>query len=336
MRKLFTYQLIFILFLSCIENNKQGSFNDKKDIVIKDCHVHIMSPELINEWKSLGIPFSRPEYYYSNLDTILKKNKAEFIHLIGMGYVYGSPDFYQGNDEYEQIKRENDFLFNTSENFQNKVIPYFTVDPLKDYAKSEITRCLSKNRNTGLKLHFNTSQVYLTEPEHLQKIKVIFEMASNNKLPVLLHFDNWHPKFGEEDVEILVDSILTKIKPIQLTIAHFGTSGGFNQKTKNVVDAFVELYDKSKIPQQHKIYFDISGVALDKNSEGVDKLSEEEFIELKSYCDKLGYEKIIFGTDYPLYTTEEYINILKEKVGLTDSEIRTIINKKVATNNSNK
>ena len=92
-----------------------------------------------------------------------------------------------------------------------------------------------------MKLHFSTSQVYLTEEEHVRNVSPLFEKAAKNEVPILLHFDNWHPKFGKQDLEILVDSILTKIPSLELRIAHFGTSGGFNEKTKKFIDAYLEL-----------------------------------------------------------------------------------------------
>jgi len=314
-----------LFFFSCNPSNEKKNLGENDGLILSDNHVHIMSPDLISDWKDLGIPFSKPDNKYSDIDTILNTNRADNIKLIGMGYVYGNSEFYQGNDEYLKVKKENDYLFESAKKHISKVQPYFAVDPLKDYAITEIERCLKINENSGLKLHFSSSQVYLTEPEHLKKIYSIFKIASENNLPILLHFDNWHPKFGKPDIEILVDKILKKIGPINLTIAHFGTSGGFNQKTKNVLNTFIELYDNDRIPKRHKIIFDISAVALDKDSEGVKKLTEDQFKELKLYCDKIGFDKISFGTDYPLYNSKEYFDILNTKLNLSKSELKEIM-----------
>ncbi len=289
-----------------------------------DSHVHLMSPDLIADWKALGIPFSKPEAFYSDIDTILERHEAERIDLIGMGYVYGSPDFYQGTDRYERIKKENDYLWMTSQKHPDRIRPFFTIDPLKNYALDELKRCAERSPDSGLKLHFNASQVYLTEPSHLAAVKPIFQQAAEKKLPILLHFDNSHPKFGEPDVKLLVDSILHDLPALKISIAHFGTSGGFNEKTKRVLNAFVDLYEIKRIPSRHQLFFDISAVALDKDSDGVPKLSEKEFEELNAYIHQLGVEKIIFGTDYPLYTTEAYHAILKNKLDLTEEELSVV------------
>jgi len=313
------WMIIVLLSCSAVTPNARKK---KRTKIWYDGHVHIMSPKLIEDWKALGIPFSKEDYHYSNIDSILKRDGATTIALIGMGYVYGSQEFYKGKDGHKALQRENDYLFNASKKYPKRIIPYFAIDPLKEYALEEMERCLAKNTQSGLKLHFNASQVYLTEPAHLEKVIPVFKLAAQSKLPILLHFDNSHPKFGETDVEILVDSILRDLPPVKLTIAHFGTSGGFNQKTKNVLDTFILLFSKSEILRKHTILFDISGVALDKNSEGVKKLTDTEFAELKRYIDKLGKDRIVFGTDYPLYTADEYVEILKTKVGLSESDIQ--------------
>jgi predicted TIM-barrel fold metal-dependent hydrolase len=319
-----TLLILLILIGSCNPNSSDKK-SKENGIVAFDNHVHIMSPTLIEYWKQLGIPFSKTESNYSNIDTILIKNQAQTINLIGMGYVYGNPEYYQGTDRKEKMMAENDYLFQEAAKYSKAVIPYFAIDPLKDYALNEIARCYAINKKSGLKLHFNTSQVYLTEPEHLEKIKIVFAKAASMELPILLHFDNWHPKFGKPDIEILVDSILTDIQPLDLQIAHFGTSGGFNDKTKTFIDAFVELRKQNRISNKHKIKFDISAVALDKDSEGVPKLSDEEFTILREYINKIGLENIVFGTDYPLYTSNEYLQVLKEKLGLNEKEMEKIM-----------
>jgi len=322
-----TIIILLIILLSSCQTQKGEKHAPTESLIENDNHVHLMSPELIKYWKGLGIPFSKSEDTYSNIDTIFNINRAQHIVLISMAYVYGSPEYYEGNDAHQKMIGENNYLLETAKKYPKRITPFFAVDPLKDYAIEELKRCSKIYPQSGLKLHFNASQVYLTEPEHLLKIKKVFKAASENELPILLHFDNWHPKFGKPDIEILVDSILNEVGPLQLQIAHFGTSGGFNEKTKRFIDAFVDIRNANRIDSKHKILFDISAVALDKDSEGVSKLTEEEFKELKKYIHKIGIEHIVFGTDYPLYRSEEYYKILKEKVGLTTDELTQITNR---------
>lgn len=326
------YFLPIIFLFSCQTSQNLPTSASKQELsaVAYDSHVHLMSPDLINYWKQLGIPFSKSAAHYADIDTILYYNKAQSIDLISMAYVYANPEYYAEDDARQRMAAENDYLLQTARKYPDRITPFFAVDPLRDYAAEELERCRKINSQSGLKLHFNTSQVYLTVPEHLRKVKSVFRKAAEYDLPIILHFDNWHPKFGKPDLELLADSILQDLPPLVLQIAHFGTSGGFNEKTKRFIDAFVELKEENKIPARHTILFDISAVALDKDSEGVPKLTDEGFVELAEYIDKIGIENIVFGTDYPLYRAADYVKILRDRVGLTEAEITEIQKKRAA------
>lgn len=297
----------------------------KTEKQVFDYHVHIMSPRMIKLFKDVGIPFSKPDADYSEWNAIVEKLGTNHLNLVSMAYLYGHPEFGKVEKEYELVKAENDYLIAAKKKSPKTIKAFCGINPLKDYGLEETVRCYKILKSDGIKLHFNASQVYLTEPEHLKKVFPIFEFAANNKLPVLLHFDNSHRKFGEPDIKLLADEILAKIKPLKLQIAHFGTSGGFNQRTKNLIDGFIKQFETNLNIKKHKILFDISAVALNKDSEGVPKLTEEGFAELTVYVRKLGFKRIVFGTDYPLYSVEEYLKILKDKVKLTDSEIEMML-----------
>ncbi|MBN8589011.1 MAG: amidohydrolase family protein [Rhodothermia bacterium] len=288
-----------------------------------------MSPQLIALWKSMGIPFSKVEPYYSNIDTIFNATKVQSISLVSMSYVYSSEEFggNSGNIE-EKVKSENNYLASVKLKYSNKVKTFYGIDPLQEFALSEIKRCHNELKLDGIKLHHNASQVYLTESVHLKKVKAIFEYASNNRIPILMHFDNAHPKFGKTDVKILADSVLAGLEYVNLQIAHFGTSGGFNQKTKETLDAFIELFQSNHPITKHSITFDISAVCLDKDAEGVSKLTNKGFDELAVYTRRLGFDRIVFGTDYPLYRSDEYLNVLINKLKLTEDEITNLLKDK--------
>lgn len=296
---------------------------------LSDHHVHFLSPELIKTWKNLGIPFSKPDEDYNDIEQILRKNRAEKIKLISMAYVYNSGEFGPGSGDVPKlIRAENDYLFKLKKQYPRRVQAYYGIDPLHSGAMTEITRCHEELKLDGIKMHFNASQVYLTVADHLMKVKQIFQFAAQSKIPILLHFDNSHRNFGAQEVQILVDSVLEPLKYVDLQIAHFGTSGGFNNRTKAVLDAFIQRFEDNQFIKKQRIKFDISAVALDKDSEGIAKLSEQEFSELARYCRKLGFQKILFGTDYPLYNAYEYLQILINKLHLSQQEIKLLLRNK--------
>ena len=295
---------------------------------LRDGHVHILSPELIKIWKGLGIPFSRPDEYYSDIDVILSNTAVRRIDLISMAHVYSAEDFGGFKNERELVERENSYVAAARDKHSKKTRAFCSVDPLREYALAELERCRTELRMDGIKLHHNANQVYLTVPEHLEKVKMVFEFAARHKMPILLHFDNSHRRFGKPDIDLLAGSILKDIGPVELRIAHFGTSGGFSQRTRAFLNAFIEKLDAEPELRKHKIKFDISAVALDKDSEGVRKLTDDEFAVLARYIRRLGLKRIAFGTDYPLYTPAEYAAILRTRVGLSEKELEILLKTK--------
>ncbi len=295
---------------------------------LTDGHVHILSPELIKIWKGLGIPFSRPDEYYSDIDVILSNTAVRRIDLISMAHVYTAEDFGGFKNERELVERENSYVAAARDKHSKKTRAFCSVDPLREYALAELERCRTALKMDGIKLHHNANQVYLTVPEHLEKVKMVFEFAARHKMPILLHFDNSHRRFGKPDIDLLAGSILKDIGPVELRIAHFGTSGGFSQRTRAFLNAFIEKLDAEPELRKHKIKFDISAVALDKDSEGVRKLTDDEFAVLARYIRRLGLKRIAFGTDYPLYTPAEYQAILRNRVGLSDKELEILLKTK--------
>ncbi len=321
----------FILLASCTNRGSIDTTAQESTNILYDQHVHIMSPQLIALWKNMGIPFSKADYFYTDIDTIFKATNAQYISLISMAYVYSSAEF-GGNSENveEKVKGENDYLAFAKLKYPNKIKAFYGIDPLQEFALAEIERCHKGLNLDGIKLHNNASQVYLTEQVHLEKVKAVFEYASYNRIPILMHFDNSHPKFGKTDVRILADSVLTGLEYVNLQIAHFGTSGGFNQKTKETLDAFIELFQSNHPISKQTITFDISAVCLDKDAEGVSKLTNKDFDELAEYSRRLGFDRIVFGTDYPLYRSDKYLNLLRTKLQLTKDEVAELLKEKNA------
>ncbi len=297
---------------------------------VVDHHVHLMSPRLMKLFTDVGIPFSRPFDDYSVLDSLVKRDGTSHVHLASMAYLYGHPEFGRVEDEYAAVRAENNFIIAARDSAprQYAVTSYCGVNPLRDYAQQEVERCVRDLRADGIKLHFNANQVYLTEPEHLQKVKAIFALFARHRLPVLLHFDNSHPKFGADDVDLLVNDVLAGTDSLHLQIAHFGTSGGFSEKTAVVINRFIALFEAGEVLRRHSVVFDLSGVALDKDSDGVPQLDDARFAELAALIRRLGTQRIVFGTDYPLYSAPEYLTILRMRAGLSDAEVDDILRKK--------
>ncbi|MGB0789086.1 MAG: hypothetical protein ACPGQR_06080, partial [Marinirhabdus sp.] len=103
--------LLFFIALSCNTTARKQPFEATAPALpLTDRHVHIISPQLLADFKAQGVPFPNGGAPHTNVDTIFNRNNAQQMHLVGMGYLYSNSDFYLGNDAKEKAKAENDFL----------------------------------------------------------------------------------------------------------------------------------------------------------------------------------------------------------------------------------
>src|SRR3954470_20950032 len=91
--------------------------------------------------------------------------------LFSIAYGFGNPNRPPVADEYEKVKAENDRVSREVARYPDRLRGFCGVDPLKDYAITEIARC-SKDPQMrfGLKMHFGNSDVQLDNPEHIAKL----------------------------------------------------------------------------------------------------------------------------------------------------------------------
>ena len=315
--------LCFLAIIVLIVVAGAGEFVPAEKLL--DRHVHLMSPDLIAYWKKAGVPFSKDEKFYSDIETVADSLGTRRFYAVSMAHTWNHPEFGKVENEAEMVAKENDFVIASAKKLGKSVKAFCSVNPMRSYALDEVKRCQELGV-FGIKFHHNANQIYLTEPEHVRKVFPVWEFAAKKKLRILVHFDNSHPKFGARDIGIFFNEVLAKINPAKIQVAHMGTSGGFSDKTMRVVDAFRNEFARATFHnRKHRIVFDLSAVALDKNSQGVSKLSDEDFKKLADLIRSIGVDKFVFGTDYPLYAATDYRQILEQKVGLTKREIRVIL-----------
>jgi predicted TIM-barrel fold metal-dependent hydrolase len=289
----------------------QKTTGHKNDFPIHDCHVHALSPALLRVWQERGTPFNRRDVYYTNIDSILSVLGAETIDLISVGYFFTSSIMYSGSDGRERLVAENDFILDCAAKHPQRVRPFVAIDPFMAAPTEEIDRCLLANPTIGVKIHANVSRIFLRDQTHIRKLDTVLTHAAQKDIPVLLHFHNMGFDFGRVDFSILVDSILVNLPPIKLRLAHLGAGGGrFSTQNLAVLDTYLEFLKQNRIPQEHQIRFDLSAVFIGENEEEIPPLTNEEIAYLRAYFRKVDPHLLLFGSDYPLYTSTDYRDVL--------------------------
>jgi predicted TIM-barrel fold metal-dependent hydrolase len=243
---------------------------------------------------------------------------------LSFAYGWGFEFLGMGDKELEMVHRENDFTYEQALKYPNRIIPFFSVNPLKQYALDEVRRCNKLIKKSGLKLHFTNSGVNLRDLEHLRKVKIILQYAGTHGMPCLIHFPSRLPDFGKTDVEIFIRELVAKIPRLKIQMAHLGGWGGFEKNTESVFECFIDEIQKSDSIKKEQFLFDIAGVLVDKPVGFMQPLSTERLLLLVELLRKYGLNYILFGSDYTATQPKHYSELLLQKLSLTMEEFEII------------
>ncbi len=286
--------------------------------MIHDHHVHLFSDSLI---ENLRLDPVRSFYLkgsnesYSNIDTVLRSNKAKRVWLISTGYGFDKNTMTEA-ELVSKVAKENDFLSGIVERHPKKLLPFYGIDLMIPEALEEIRRCHRDLNFYGIKLHFHSSKVNLRNKKTRELLKPIFEFLCEKHIPVLIHFWNHKSDFGSDDLTLFFNDILDSDESCKIIFAHMAGDGRMTSSNKDLVEQLIEINSIKK----HQVYFETSGF-FHVNSILSNEISNEEKLGL---LNKIGFDRILFGTDYPAYSYEESVTGMT-KIGLTEKQIEFIL-----------
>jgi predicted TIM-barrel fold metal-dependent hydrolase len=97
--------------------------------------------------------------------------------IFSIAYQFGNPNRPVVESEADRVRAENAWTYEQAAKYPSRLTAFCSVNPLKDYAMAEIARC-----QTGLRLHFGNSDVHLENPEHVERLRTVFEQANRRQL----------------------------------------------------------------------------------------------------------------------------------------------------------
>lgn len=203
-------------------------------IKIIDYHVHIFSEEWLENAEDQGYNFKESNFQiinenpadYQNIEKILKDNETIKMLLVSAGYSFLDQEKQSEKREHRWVKKENNLLHQIVQTAPGRLIGFYGVNPLKSFTMTEIKRCHTELGLDGIKLHLQGNNIDLENGDHLRKIKEIFDYASKENIPLLIHNNAWDLSAGKKHAEILIDSILTTYESLTIIFAHGGGGGG--------------------------------------------------------------------------------------------------------------
>ena len=171
------------------------------------------------------------------------------------------------------IYASNDYVASLCKKYPERLIGFASVDPKRKDAVKIIEKAIKQLGLRGIKFHPPLQNFYPNE----KNIFPIYEKATKLNIPVVFHIGS--TPFGslcrlDQANPILIDEIACKFPDLKIILTHLGTlwhNEAFmvTEKNPNVfIDTSAYLYE-------------------------IEQLLTEETVE------RIGQDKIIFGTDYP-------------------------------------
>ena len=230
-----------------------------------------------------------PHYDFHNI-SISDEDFAATLQKSGVGG-FGGSVIHEGDcnhpvEEYaEIIPRLNAEAFEIHEKYPDVYVPGIHIHPdHKELSCAEIEKYADKGvRLIGELVHYLMGWTGHDRRELIEILRV----ASDRKMTL-----SFHPSRNTAAMETLISSL----PDMNIVIAHLDGYG--------LYDWSVEMMKKYK-----NVYFDISA----HGAERVGMLSDT--------VNAVGAERILYGTDFPGYSSEKFINyVLSERISDSDRE----------------
>jgi len=309
-------------------------------IRIVDHHIHVLGPDLLRDWKSLGVPFSKPDEAYLSAGRYFQPSEASEGRpaavvtravLVPMAHLYGNEEFRTAlglsvEEERERVARENDHVAAEARRLGESAAAFCSLPLGRPYTFDELARCRSELASPGLKLHLAASGIDLRSDSDLEEIGRVMDAAVRDGLTVLLHLDPQRRGLEVEDVRRFVDRVLAPRPGLEIVIAHLGGSGGYGAWTRDVfatISGWLAERAQAGDPRPG-VRFDLSAVILAEPSEGVPATTPEEVSRLAGDLRRAGLERLVFGSDAPVFDPREAVFLWAERTDLTAAELEAI------------
>lgn len=235
--------------------------------------------------------------------------------ILSTAYWFGSPARKVENEQ-ARLAAENDWVAQQVARYPDRLVGFFSVAPLSDYAVDEIERCAKNPHLVGLKLHFGNSRVDVLNPDHVAKCRKVFAAANRLHLPIVVHL--WTlGDYGPKQAKAFLENILPAAPDVPVQIAHLSASGpGYHS------DDALEVYANAAVagdPRMKNVYFDVASMVLES--------TPQETLDLVAKrIRQLGVKRILFGSDRSANGNEPPKKAWAAflRLPLTEEEFRTI------------
>lgn len=238
--------------------------------------------------------------------------------ILSLAYYYGFPPLAGGEfDDHAYVRAENEFVAEQVSRFPDRLVGFFSVNPLAEYAVPEVTYWATRNELTGLKLHLTNSDVDFANPEHMDKLAAVIGVMNDHNLPVLIHLRSRDPDYGYQQAALFIDQVARHAPAVTFQLAHMGGWGRYDQGTDGAVQAFLDAIENGLIDRS-KVWFDVAAVVKTD-------LSDDIVATLRRRFREIGFDRLLFASDWDEVEPDVYIDLLKQRLQLSDEDMEQLM-----------
>ena len=284
-----------------------------------DYHQHLFSPAagaLVS-----GKPDS-PGISARDLVALLDAAGIQRAVVLSMGYTWGKASRAPVENEYQEVKAENDWTAQQVAQYPNRLRAFCSFNPLKAYALAELERCSKDPRlRSGLKLHFGNSDVDYDNAEKVAQVRKVFAAANGYRMAIVVHMHaslDLKRKYGADQARVFVDELLTAAPDVPVQIAHLAGAGSYDDVTDAALGVFADAIAKHDARMKN-VWIDVSAVVRPA-------MTAAELQRIAERIRQIGVGRVLFGSDaatnpaaYPKAAWEAF-----QRLPLTPAEFRTI------------
>lgn len=280
-----------------------------------DHHMHLASPHLcglVGECLSSNHP---PAVFATDAIRSLDEGRVSKGVILSCAYLYGLPSLHLKPSELaSRTRQENEFTAAQVFQYPERLVGFFSVDPLAESAINEIRHWHGSRQLIGLKLHFTASAVNIRNARERSQVAKVIAAAAEDGLPLVIHIGGG--KFDGADAELFIRDVLPSAGASWVQIAHAG--GGLPQQDGNnlaVLRTFADHIVRND-PITRRVLFDVSYVPAPD-------ATPQDDAALLAQMRRIGMKRFLFGSDFNVLTPVQEIKDI-DMLGLTKEELRTL------------
>lgn len=247
--------------------------------------------------------------------------------LLSTAYFFGIPDLAI-DSAAARTRAENAWVAAQARRFPDRLVAFFSANPLAPYAVPELDHCGAVAECRGFKLQLANSDIDFRDTADVRGLRRFFAAANERGLPLVVHLQTRRPDFGAREVDTFIDRVLPAAPDIPIQIAHLGGNSQYDAATRRAAGAFLSALQDHPGRTAH-LFFDLAVVPLPESLARGDSALlarvREQNRQFAEMARQLGPDRVVFGSDYPESGIGDYLRGIEAALPMEPAEIKELL-----------